>query len=148
MTTKVQLEPLSPSCGCHCPDAFHLATALGTWLWLFGELEAGQQSMTRCLHNSMTCIAGQRHDPGAHWLAAGKYLKREVLNLARFISTMKTRPLTWRLVHPYVVADRLEVRGGAHQDCPHCAALTAFVRGASGRGEDCGCQGGFCCLGV
>ena len=44
-----------------------------------------------------------------HPTAAGKYLKREVLNLARFISVMKTRPLTWRLAHPYMVADRFEV---------------------------------------
>jgi len=41
---------------------------------------------------------------------AGKYLKREVLNLARFISVTKTRPLTWRIAHPYMVADRIEVR--------------------------------------
>lgn len=39
----------------------------------------------------------------------GKYLKREVLNLARFISTAKTRPITWRLSHPYLLADRFEV---------------------------------------
>ncbi|KAF5838557.1 BMS1-like protein [Dunaliella salina] len=41
-------------------------------------------------------------------LQHGKYLKREVLNLARFISVTKTRPLTWRIVHPYMVADRME----------------------------------------
>lgn len=40
----------------------------------------------------------------------GKYLKREVLNLARFISTAKTRPINWRLSHPYLIADRFEVR--------------------------------------
>jgi len=33
-----------------------------------------------------------------------------VLNLARFISVTKTRPLTWRIAHPYMVADRVEVR--------------------------------------
>eukprot|EP00775_Hariotina_reticulata_P007582 gene7582-7787_t len=38
----------------------------------------------------------------------GKYLKREVLNLARFISVAKTRPLSWRLDHPYLIADRME----------------------------------------
>jgi hypothetical protein len=41
----------------------------------------------------------------------GKYLKREVFNLARFISVMKLRPLTWRLAHPYTLVDRFEVRG-------------------------------------
>jgi hypothetical protein len=50
---------------------------------------------------------------------AGKYLKREVLNLARFISVMKTRPLTWRLAHPYVIADRFEVRA---RHCAHTHA--------------------------
>lgn len=39
----------------------------------------------------------------------GKYLKREILNLARFISVMKFRPLTWRLSHPYLIVDRFEV---------------------------------------
>ena len=39
----------------------------------------------------------------------GKYMKREVLNLARFISVMKFRPLSWRMAHPYLLTDRLEV---------------------------------------
>lgn len=44
-------------------------------------------------------------------ILTGKYLKREVVNLARFISVMKARSLTWRVAHPYVLADRMEVRG-------------------------------------
>lgn len=40
----------------------------------------------------------------------GKYMKREVLNLARFISVMKFRPLNWRMAHPYLLTDRLEVQ--------------------------------------
>ena len=39
----------------------------------------------------------------------GSYMKREVLNLARFISVMKFRPLNWRMAHPYLLTDRLEV---------------------------------------
>jgi len=35
-----------------------------------------------------------------------------VLNLARFISVAKTRPLSWRLEHPYLIADRSEGGGG------------------------------------
>jgi ribosome biogenesis protein BMS1 len=35
-----------------------------------------------------------------------RYLKNEVKNLARFISVMKFRPLTWRSTHAYIVADR------------------------------------------
>ena len=38
----------------------------------------------------------------------GQYLKRDTLNLARFISTAKFKPLTWRSTHPYVVGDRFE----------------------------------------
>jgi GTPase SAR1 family protein len=40
----------------------------------------------------------------------GRYLKREILNLARFIAVSKAKPLNWRLNHPYLIADRFEVR--------------------------------------
>ena len=35
-----------------------------------------------------------------------KYPKREILNLARFISVTKFRPVTWRNTHACVLADR------------------------------------------
>ncbi|KAG6453918.1 hypothetical protein O3G_MSEX008392 [Manduca sexta] len=38
----------------------------------------------------------------------GEYLRNEIKNLARFISVMKFRPLSWRMTHSYVLADRLE----------------------------------------
>eukprot|EP00798_Chlamydomonas_sp_ICE-L_P024732 gene24732-10368_t len=66
----------------------------------------------------------------------GKYLKREVLNLARFISIMKMRPLTWRLSHPYVLADRFEditpreiVR--ATPKCDREIVLYGYLRGTN-----------------
>lgn len=37
----------------------------------------------------------------------GRYPDREVLNLCRFISVMKFRPLKWRNEHPYLLADRV-----------------------------------------
>ncbi|XP_011879763.1 PREDICTED: ribosome biogenesis protein BMS1 homolog [Vollenhovia emeryi] len=37
-----------------------------------------------------------------------EYLRTEIKNLARFISVMKFRPLTWRTTHSYLLADRLE----------------------------------------
>lgn len=37
-----------------------------------------------------------------------EYLRMEVKNLARFISVMKFRPLTWRTTHPYLLVDRIE----------------------------------------
>ncbi|XP_073312093.1 uncharacterized protein [Primulina huaijiensis] len=41
-------------------------------------------------------------------LIHGKYTKREVHNLARFISVMKFPPLSWRVSHPYILVDRFE----------------------------------------
>lgn len=38
----------------------------------------------------------------------GRYPDNEILNLSRFISVMKYRPLTFRNSHPYVLVDRLE----------------------------------------
>lgn len=37
----------------------------------------------------------------------GRYPDREILNLSRFISVMKFRPLKWRNEHPYLLADRI-----------------------------------------
>lgn len=41
-------------------------------------------------------------------LVHGKYLPRDVLNLTRFLSVVRLRPLIWRNSHPYAVADRVE----------------------------------------
>ncbi|XP_062211159.1 ribosome biogenesis protein bms1-like [Phragmites australis] len=41
-------------------------------------------------------------------LIHGKYTKREVHNLARFISVIKPVPLSWRMAHPYLLVDRFE----------------------------------------
>lgn len=65
----------------------------------------------------------------------GKYLKREVLNLGRFISVMKFRPLSWRTAHGYVVADRMEdltppERVEADAKCDRDVALYGYLRGA------------------
>ena len=38
----------------------------------------------------------------------GSYSRVEICNLARFMSVMKFRPLSWRNTHPYVLADRVE----------------------------------------
>lgn len=37
----------------------------------------------------------------------GRYPDREILNLCRFMSVMKFRPLKWRNEHPYMLADRI-----------------------------------------
>ena len=41
-------------------------------------------------------------------LVNGRYPNTEVLNLSRFISVMKFRPLVWRNTHSYLLADRME----------------------------------------
>lgn len=66
----------------------------------------------------------------------GRYNKRDTLNLARFISIAKFRPLTWRQQHPYVVGDRFEDMTdpeAVRQDpaCSRTVALYGFVRGAN-----------------
>lgn len=38
----------------------------------------------------------------------GRYPNNEIMNLSRFISVMKFRPLIWRNTHSYLIADRLE----------------------------------------
>lgn len=38
----------------------------------------------------------------------GRYPDAEIMNLSRFISVMKFRPLIFRNSHPYLLADRLE----------------------------------------
>nr|XP_054769172.1 ribosome biogenesis protein BMS1 homolog [Lytechinus pictus] len=64
----------------------------------------------------------------------GDYQKREVLNLGRFISVMKFRPLVWRSMHSYVIADRMEdltslelVR--QNSKCDRTVSLYGYVRG-------------------
>lgn len=67
--------------------------------------------------------------------ASGDYLRREVLNLARFISITKFRTLTFRSAHPYLLADRVEDVSGltpsdpAYATANRTVAAYGFVRG-------------------
>lgn len=66
----------------------------------------------------------------------GRYPDREVLNLARFISVMKFRPLIWRNSHPYMLADRMEdltAPQDIHDDptCDRTITLYGFCRGTN-----------------
>lgn len=82
-------------------------------------------------------LSGMRH---------GSYPKREVLNLARFVSVMKFRPLQWRSSRAYLVADRIEdvtppaevatakARGGGGVGCDRTVRVFGYVRGAPLRG--------------
>ncbi|KAJ3388516.1 Glycoside hydrolase 2 (Mannanase, beta-galactosidase) [Entophlyctis sp. JEL0112] len=66
----------------------------------------------------------------------GRYLKQEVLNLSRFISVMKFRPLTWRNTHPYILTDRMEdltppVILQENSTAPRTVALYGYLRGTN-----------------
>ena len=41
-------------------------------------------------------------------ISHGRYNQRDIVNLARFISVAKPRPLMFRSQHPYVIGDRFE----------------------------------------
>lgn len=45
-------------------------------------------------------------------LRNGRYHNRDILNLARFVSVQKIRPLQWRAAHPYVLALKTDFREG------------------------------------
>jgi hypothetical protein len=66
----------------------------------------------------------------------GKYLRREVINLGRFISVTKPTPLQWRVAHSYLLADRVEdmTHPGLIEANPvadRTVALYGYVRGTS-----------------
>ncbi|KAK9820869.1 hypothetical protein WJX81_007795 [Elliptochloris bilobata] len=66
----------------------------------------------------------------------GKYLQREVLNLARFIAVQKFRPLSWRQAHPFLLADRFEditppERVRADPKCDREVTVYGYARGCN-----------------
>ncbi|XP_076888956.1 uncharacterized protein LOC143539556 [Bidens hawaiensis] len=69
-------------------------------------------------------------------LIHGKYVKREVHNLARFISVMKFRPLSWRTSHPYILVDRFEDvtpqdKITTNKKCDRNVTLYGYLRGCN-----------------
>ncbi|GER32983.1 ribosome biogenesis protein BMS1-like protein [Striga asiatica] len=69
-------------------------------------------------------------------LIHGKYTKREVHNLARFISVMRFPPLSWRLSHPYILVDRFEdvtppEKVQTNNKCDRTAILYGYLRGCN-----------------
>ncbi|KAF8409106.1 hypothetical protein HHK36_005179 [Tetracentron sinense] len=69
-------------------------------------------------------------------LLHGKYPKREVHNLARFISVMKFHPLSWRASHPYLLVDRFEdvtppERVHMNNKCDRNITLYGYLRGCN-----------------
>ncbi|KAL6556633.1 Glycoside hydrolase 2 (Mannanase, beta-galactosidase) [Orobanche gracilis] len=69
-------------------------------------------------------------------LIHGKYTKREVHNLARFISVMKFPPLSWRVSHPYILVDRFEdvthpEKVQSNSKCDRNIILYGYLRGCN-----------------
>ncbi|KAK9205842.1 hypothetical protein WN943_016112 [Citrus x changshan-huyou] len=69
-------------------------------------------------------------------LIHGKYSKREIRNLARFISVMKFPPLSWRTSHPYVLVDRFEdvtppERVRMNNKCDRNVTIYGYLRGCN-----------------
>jgi ribosome biogenesis protein BMS1 len=70
-------------------------------------------------------------------LINGKYPKNEILNLSRFISVMKFRPLIWRNSHPYMLADRFEdltpeaLVQSSNRKCDRTISLYGYLRGTN-----------------
>ncbi|KAF9430343.1 Glycoside hydrolase 2 (Mannanase, beta-galactosidase) [Entomortierella beljakovae] len=66
----------------------------------------------------------------------GRYPNQEIMNLSRFISVMKFRPLIWRNTHPYMIADRVEdltdpemIR--QNPTCDRTVTLYGYLRGTN-----------------
>ncbi|KAJ2081274.1 Glycoside hydrolase 2 (Mannanase, beta-galactosidase) [Coemansia sp. RSA 988] len=71
----------------------------------------------------------------------GRYLDREILNLSRFVSVMKLRPLAWRSSHPYMLADRIQDLTDpevleTNPKANRTVALYGYLRGMHMRGGD------------
>ncbi|KAI6114737.1 DUF663-domain-containing protein [Pisolithus croceorrhizus] len=67
----------------------------------------------------------------------GRYPDTEILNLSRFISVMKFRPLIFRNSHPYLLADRIEdltpretIRASRGK-CDRTVTLYGYLRGTN-----------------
>ncbi|KAI6042628.1 DUF663-domain-containing protein [Pisolithus marmoratus] len=67
----------------------------------------------------------------------GRYPDTEILNLSRFISVMKFRPLIFRNTHPYLLADRIEdltpretIRASKGK-CDRTITLYGYLRGTN-----------------
>lgn len=60
----------------------------------------------------------------------GMYPQTEVHNLGRFITVQKIKPLSWRVNHSYVVADRFDMIETQHEDDQYnMVTLYGYVRG-------------------
>ncbi|XP_024034772.1 ribosome biogenesis protein BMS1 homolog [Citrus clementina] len=69
-------------------------------------------------------------------LIQGKYTKKDIGNLAEFISVMKFHSLSWRTSHPYILVDRFEdvtppERVHVNNKCDRNVAIYGYLRGCN-----------------
>ena len=83
-------------------------------------------------------LSGMRH---------GKYLNREVLNLGRFISVMKFRPLSWRTAHGYLVCSLSSLTEGCVQNLERRGAPSASRSFACSTGAPLAASWCWSCVG-
>ncbi|KAK9473341.1 uncharacterized protein V1510DRAFT_392589 [Dipodascopsis tothii] len=89
------------------PHGFPRILGVATHLDLFKSPATLRASKKRLKHRLWTEVYQGAKLFYLSGVMNGRYPDREVLNLARFISVMKFRPLKWRNEHSYLLADRV-----------------------------------------
>ncbi|KAK9460662.1 uncharacterized protein V1516DRAFT_625304 [Lipomyces oligophaga] len=89
------------------PHGFPRILGIATHLDLFKSPSTLRASKKRLKHRLWTEVYKGAKLFYLSGVMNGRYPDREILNLARFISVMKFRPLKWRNEHSYLLADRV-----------------------------------------
>ncbi|KAK9477482.1 hypothetical protein V1514DRAFT_296155 [Lipomyces japonicus] len=89
------------------PHGFPRILGIATHLDLFKSPATLKASKKRLKHRLWTEVYKGAKLFYLSGVMNGRYPDREVLNLARFISVMKFRPLKWRNEHSYLLSDRV-----------------------------------------
>ncbi|KAK9374198.1 uncharacterized protein V1513DRAFT_416388 [Lipomyces chichibuensis] len=89
------------------PHGFPRILGVATHLDLFKSPATLRASKKRLKHRLWTEVYKGAKLFYLSGVLNGRYPDREILNLARFISVMKFRPLKWRNEHSYLLADRI-----------------------------------------
>ncbi|KAK9239475.1 hypothetical protein V1525DRAFT_372678 [Lipomyces kononenkoae] len=89
------------------PHGFPRILGVATHLDLFKSPATLRASKKRLKHRLWTEVYKGAKLFYLSGVMNGRYPDREILNLARFISVMKFRPLKWRNEHSYLLADRV-----------------------------------------
>ncbi|KAK9366720.1 hypothetical protein V1509DRAFT_611323 [Lipomyces kononenkoae] len=89
------------------PHGFPRILGVATHLDLFKSPPTLRASKKRLKHRLWTEVYKGAKLFYLSGVMNGRYPDREILNLARFISVMKFRPLKWRNEHSYLLADRV-----------------------------------------